>query len=232
MRGEALACYRHLLRGIRSLPPKAQSYYRVYARENMVTWQDEEDQDRIQALIKKANEDLQFILKKDITFDAPPGTVFVVPQGLLHFNHNRECIPNVFFQTFTSADPGAINIVGALAALRDGGEAGAAAIAASGASPVEASPLGSFALDKECLAACGFPATGAPGDGLQDLPDAFRVLFGLGPAGGAMEPPTAPMGPPADDDDMGDDDGEDEVEVEQVTPTGRSFARARVSTGP
>ena len=122
---------------------------------------------------------------QDIVFDANPGSVFVVPQGLMHFNHNRECIPNVFFQSFTSADPGAINIVGALAALRDGGEAGAAAIAASGASLIESSPLGSFALDQECLAVCGLPSTGAPGDGLQDLPDAFRVLFGLGPAGGA-----------------------------------------------
>ena len=141
----------------------------------------------------------------------------------MHFNHNRECIPNVFFQSFTSSDPGAINIVGALAAMRDGGGAGAAAIAASGASLIEASPLGSFALDQECLATCGLPATGAPGDGLQDLPDAFRVLFGLGPAGGA----------PAAGDGMGEDDDDgtvvEEVEVVEEDRTGRAFAMARAS---
>lgn len=43
---------------------KTQSYYRVYVRENMITWQDEEDEDRIQALIKKADEDMLFILQK------------------------------------------------------------------------------------------------------------------------------------------------------------------------
>ena len=162
---------------------------------------------------------------QDITFDANPGSVFVVPQGLMHFNHNRECIPNVFFQSFTSADPGAINIIGALAALRDGGEAGAAAIAASGASLIEASPLGSFALDQECLAMCGFPATGAPGDGLQDLPDAFRVLFGLGPAGGAAVPPPAPDG--------GDGVGDvEEVEIVRGNGGSRSRAFARATTSP
>lgn len=43
---------------------KTQAYYRVYVRENMITWQDEEDEDRIQALIKKADEDMAFILQK------------------------------------------------------------------------------------------------------------------------------------------------------------------------
>lgn len=33
-------------------------------RENIVTWQDEEDEDRIEALIKKADEDMAYILQK------------------------------------------------------------------------------------------------------------------------------------------------------------------------
>lgn len=118
---------------------------------------------------------------QDITFDVGPGEVFVVPQGLLHHNHNAQCEPNVFLQSFTSSDPGALNVIGALAALGAGSDAGAAAIAASGADLVEASPQGAFALDQACLKRCGFPATGAPQDGLQDLPDAFRALFGLTP---------------------------------------------------
>lgn len=116
---------------------------------------------------------------QDITFDVDPGEVFVVPQGLLHYNHNAQCYPNVWFQTFSSSDPGALSVTGALAALRDSGDAGAAAIAASDASRVEASPQGAFALDQACLKRCGFPETGAPGDGLKDLPDDFKLLFGL-----------------------------------------------------
>ena len=53
---------------------------------------------------------------QDITFDVGPGEVFVVPQGLLHYNHNDQCFPNVFLQSFTSSDPGALNVIGALAA--------------------------------------------------------------------------------------------------------------------
>lgn len=56
--------------------------------------------------------------------------------------------------------------------------AGFAAIAASGAESVEASPLGGLALDEECLRRCELPLDGAPGDGLQDLPAEFRALFG------------------------------------------------------
>ena len=116
---------------------------------------------------------------QDITFDVGPGQVFVVPQGLLHHNHNDQCFPNVFLQSFTSSDPGALNVIGALAAMRDGSDAGEAAIIASGAELVEASPQGAFALDRACLKRCGFPATGAPGDGLSDLPQDFKALFGL-----------------------------------------------------
>ncbi|NJR42359.1 MAG: cupin domain-containing protein [Akkermansiaceae bacterium] len=62
---------------------------------------------------------------QDITFEVAPGEVFVVPQGLMHHNHNVQCTPNVFLQSFTSSDPGALNVIGALAALRDGSDAGA-----------------------------------------------------------------------------------------------------------
>eukprot|EP00892_Ulva_mutabilis_P012139 jgi/Ulvmu1/9298/UM050_0047.1 len=117
---------------------------------------------------------------QDITFEVGPGEVFVVPQGLMHHNHNRQCFPNVFLQSFTSSDPGALNVIGALAALNEGSEAGAAAIKASGADSIMASPQGAFALDQACLKECGFPSTGAPGDGLKDLPKDFKALFGLG----------------------------------------------------
>jgi len=116
---------------------------------------------------------------QDITLEINPGETFVVPQGLLHYNHNQECVPNVFFQSFDSADPGALNVIGALAAFNDAGGDGAAAMLASGADSIRASPQGAFALDQQCLKRCGFPETGAPGDGLKDLPAPFRPIFGL-----------------------------------------------------
>jgi hypothetical protein len=116
---------------------------------------------------------------QNITFVVNPGEVFIAPRGLMHYNHNNQCEPNVFIQSFTSSDPGALNIIGALPALRDSGAAGEAAILASGAEEVEASPQMAFALDQVCLKRCGFPETGAPGDGLADLPKDFKVLFGL-----------------------------------------------------
>ena len=115
---------------------------------------------------------------QDITFEVGPGEVFVVPQGLMHYNHNQQCVPNIFFQSFTSADPGAINVINALAALRDSGAPGAAAILASGAELIEASPLGAFGLDQACLARCGWPSTGAPGNGLPGLPESMTDLLG------------------------------------------------------
>ena len=133
---------------------------------------------------------------QDITFDVNPGEVFVVPQGLLHYNHNAQCFPNVFLQSFTSSDPGALNVIGALAAMNAGSDAGAAAILASGAELVEASPQGAFALDQACLKRCGFPTTGAPGDGLTDLPADFAALFGLGGAK-AEAPAPEKYNPPA-----------------------------------
>ena len=126
---------------------------------------------------------------QDITFDVNHGEVFVVPQGLLHQNHNAQCFPNVFLQSFTSSDPGALNVIGALAAMNAGSDAGAAAILASGAQLVETSPQGAFALDQACLKRCGFPTTGAPGDGLTDLPADFAALFGMG--GPTAEAPKA-----------------------------------------
>jgi hypothetical protein len=116
---------------------------------------------------------------QNITFTVSPGEVMIAPRGLVHYNHNSQCIPNAFTQTFTSSDPGALNIINALAALRASGPAGEAAIIASGAESVDASPQAAFALDPVCLKKCGFPETGAPGDGLDDLPDDFKVLFGL-----------------------------------------------------
>jgi hypothetical protein len=116
---------------------------------------------------------------QNITFDVNPGEVFIAPRGLIHYNHNTQCTPNVFLQSFTSSDPGALNIIGALAALRDSGAAGEAAIIASGAEEVDASPQMAFALDQACLTRCGFEETGAYGDGLADLPEDFRVLFGI-----------------------------------------------------
>ena len=58
---------------------------------------------------------------QNITFSVGPGETFVVPQGLLHYNHNQQCEPNIFFQSFDSADPGALNVIGALAAFNNAG---------------------------------------------------------------------------------------------------------------
>ena len=116
---------------------------------------------------------------QNITFDVNPAETFVVPQGLLHYNHNQECVPNVFYQSFSDSDPGALNVVGALAAFNNAGGDGAAAMLASGAAKI-VDPKGAFALDQACLKRCGFPETGAPGDGLRDLPAELRALFGLG----------------------------------------------------
>ncbi len=116
---------------------------------------------------------------QDIVFDTHPGEVFMAPQGLLHFNHNQECEPLVFLQTFDDNDPAALNVIGALAALGDSPGAGEAAIKASGADSVMASPQGAFALDQQCLKRCHLPKTGAPGNGLHGLPKEIAALFGL-----------------------------------------------------
>ena len=124
---------------------------------------------------------------QNITFPVTAGEVFVAPQGLLHFNHNQECEANAFFQSFNSADPGALNVINALASLGMSGADGAAAIHASTAEGVQVSKPpptfapSAFGLDQACLKRCHLPATGAPGDGLDTLPDALRVLFGLTP---------------------------------------------------
>ncbi|KAK9809253.1 hypothetical protein WJX72_012205 [[Myrmecia] bisecta] len=55
---------------------------------------------------------------QNITLTVLPGEVLVVPQGLLHFNHNNKCAALVFLQTFNNGDPGAVNVINALAALK------------------------------------------------------------------------------------------------------------------
>jgi hypothetical protein len=116
---------------------------------------------------------------QNITLQINPSEVFVVPQGLLHYNHNRQCTPLAFFQTFNQAEGAALNVVGALAALSASGEAGLAAAVASTTDGVKASAQGAFALDQACLRDCGFPETGAPDDGLRDLPDVLKPIYGL-----------------------------------------------------
>ena len=116
---------------------------------------------------------------QNITIPINPGEVFVVPKGLLHFNHNQECEPLVFLQTFNNADPGAINMIDAFAAFNGAGEDGRLAIEASGAQSVEASPQGAFGLDQKCLKRCKLPETGAPGNGLEGLPAAFMAMAGM-----------------------------------------------------
>jgi hypothetical protein len=43
---------------------KTQGYYRVYVRENFISWNDEEDHKKILALIDKAKHDMKYILDK------------------------------------------------------------------------------------------------------------------------------------------------------------------------
>jgi hypothetical protein len=117
--------------------------------------------------------------RQDITFQVKPGQVFVAPQGLLHYNHNNQCTPLVYLQTFNSADPGALNVIGAIAALRDGSAAGKAAIIASNAEFVEESPEMAFAIDHACMERCGYPEPGPDEDGLGDLPHEIRAILGL-----------------------------------------------------
>ena len=133
---------------------------------------------------------------QNITFDVNPGETFVVPQGLLHYNHNQECFPNVFFQSFDSADGGALNVIGALAAFNDAGGDGAAAILASNAAEIAGSEQGAFALDQACLARCGFDASGAPGTGLEGLSTPLLSLAaGAGADVAAEAGGVSPVGP-------------------------------------
>jgi hypothetical protein len=113
---------------------------------------------------------------QNITLKINPGEVFTAPQGLLHYNHNQNCTPNVFFQSFDSADPGALNVIGALAAFNASAPDGAAAMLASGAASIVKSPQGAFALDQACLKFCKL---GPEGGGLGGLPVEFKALFGL-----------------------------------------------------
>lgn len=102
-------------------------------------------------------------------------------QGLLHYNHNQKCTANIFFQSFDSADGGAINVIGALAAFAAAGGDALAALKAGGTGAADLMPSaqGGFALDQACLKRCGLPETGAPGDGFGDLPRALLPLLGI-----------------------------------------------------
>ena len=115
---------------------------------------------------------------QNITIKINPGEVFVVPQGLLHHNHNQQCEPNVFLQSFSNSDPGALNVIGALAAFNDVGGDGRLAMKASGAQSIRASPQGTFALDQKCLRRC-FGDKRRSADGLDGLPKELKALADL-----------------------------------------------------
>lgn len=94
----------------------------------------------------------------------------------MHFNANQGCKPLAFVQYFNSADPGALNLMGAMPALAGSGALGASAISASGFSNVTVSPQGAFALDQSCLATCGLTSAGGGFTGVS--PD-LATMFGL-----------------------------------------------------
>ena len=75
----------------------------------------------------------------------------------------------VFIQMFNSADAGTVNVIGALAALKNVDNS---TISSSSAGGVIASPQNAFGLDQECLARCGLSASGG---GLTGLSNELRV---------------------------------------------------------
>lgn len=106
---------------------------------------------------------LQASLRSAHTYDKL--TEGVLHTGLLHFNHNKQCTPLVFTQTFNSADPGALNVVGALAALSStAGSSIAASNVTAGASPQKA-----FALDQVSPSCTWHQATCKPNLDLSKL---------------------------------------------------------------
>ena len=72
-------------------------------------------------------------------------------------------LPQVFIQSFNSADAGTINVIGALAALK---AVDNSTISSSSAGGVMASPQNAFGLDQQCLQRCGLGATGGGLSGL------------------------------------------------------------------
>jgi mannose-6-phosphate isomerase-like protein (cupin superfamily) len=122
---------------------------------------------------------------QNVTFTVGPGELMVAPQGLMHFNANYQCSPLAFLQSFNNADPGALSVGNALAAL------GGAAPGLLGASNIQATNTGlaAFALDAQCLQRCGLPSNG--GD-LNGLPDNIKVMFGL-----AASTPSSPGSSPS-----------------------------------
>ena len=74
---------------------------------------------------------------------------------------------------FNNADPVALNVIGALAALKTVDDA---TIAASNAGSVTASPQAAFSLDQTCLSRCGLSSSGG---GLPGLSPELSVSLSL-----------------------------------------------------
>jgi len=59
-----LSLYKHLLRCCQQLPAEAQSYYKHYVKQGYNSHSDEIDQERIQQIIERAEEDAKWVLQK------------------------------------------------------------------------------------------------------------------------------------------------------------------------
>jgi hypothetical protein len=70
--------------------------------------------------------------------------------------------------------------VNAFASLEALGGAPAQLVSAAGAGGLSPSPY--VTLDPTCLKTCGYPKTGAPGDGLHGLPWVLKALLKGSPA--------------------------------------------------
>jgi len=128
---------------------------------------------------------------QNITFTVLPGELMVAPQGLMHFNANYQCSSLAFLQSFNNADPGALSVGNALAAL------GGVAPGLLGASNIQATNTGlaAFALDAQCLQRCGLPSNGG---NLNDLPDSIKAVLGLAASTpSSSSPPPFSSSPPA-----------------------------------
>ncbi|XP_048756195.1 LYR motif-containing protein 9-like [Ostrea edulis] len=58
--------YRFLLRNIRKLPKESQGHYKHYVRQNFNSHSDETDPVRIHQIIDKAQEDMAWLLEKEL----------------------------------------------------------------------------------------------------------------------------------------------------------------------
>ncbi|TPP56981.1 LYR motif containing protein 9 [Fasciola gigantica] len=59
-----LGLYLYLLRKVRQLPPDVQEHYRHHIRQQFNSHADEDDAGRIQQIIHKAVDDMNWLLKK------------------------------------------------------------------------------------------------------------------------------------------------------------------------